>query len=293
MGATAIQVQSIIDGTDAAAVMRSLRSVENALCVWRAQGGRGSIRVLHVDLNDTPLFSPSEVSSLVGRFSSCFEYGYSRGTAAEGKAAALNALAQSAEANYLLFLDATTVASPMLIVGLMRPFDRFDIRCGATEARSIPVDLCKSYDEQTGCTSWCSWRCLMAERDAFDAVGGFEDLLKDGPADVDLSWRMRLAGYSLVYVPEVSFFCPVDASPDGIALPRSPMDALGLLLMAYRWNYEMLGQKLLMAYELANDEAQRRAAADFRELKASGRLPERLDPCHVVAEIDERGRYGR
>lgn len=292
MGDVAIQVQSVIDGIDAATMVRSLRSVANAVNVWHRRGGRGVVRVLHTDLHSTPLFGPSDVSQFNQRFGNCLEYEYRHGDAVAGKADAHNALAQGADADYLLFLDASAVVGPTLIEDLMRPFSGFGGTCGAAEARPIPVDPRKPYQEKTGETSWCSWGCMMVRHDAFIAVGGFESTLGSGPADVDLSWRMRLAGYSLAYVPEVSFFCPVDSRSDGIALFRSSyVEALGLLLMAHRWNYEMLGQKALRNFELSDNETLRRAATDFKELRRADRLPEQLDPDHAVAVIDGEGHY--
>ena len=72
----------------------------------------------------------------------------------------------------------------------------------ATEGRQIPIEHPKYYDPLTGETSWVTGCCVMLRREAFDSVSGFDahffPLYCD---DVDLSWRLRAAGWTLRYVP--------------------------------------------------------------------------------------------
>lgn len=45
--------------------------------------------------------------------------------------------------------------------------------------------------------------CLMIRRSVYDQVGGMDPLLFLGNDDLDLSWRLRLAGYMLLIAPDV------------------------------------------------------------------------------------------
>src|SRR5439155_10815925 len=77
----------------------------------------------------------------------------------------------------------------------------------SAEARQIPLQHPESYDETTGDTGWASGACMLQRRSALDEVGGYDDehffLHVD---DVDLSWRLRLAGWRVVYVPRATVF---------------------------------------------------------------------------------------
>lgn len=74
----------------------------------------------------------------------------------------------------------------------------------AWEARQAPYEHPKPYDPLTGETPWCSAACLLLRRAAFEAVSGFDPALFLYGEDVDLSFRLRAAGYGLRYVPSIT-----------------------------------------------------------------------------------------
>lgn len=77
-------------------------------------------------------------------------------------------------------------------------------QAGLIEARQWPTEHPKEYDPITGATPWSSCAFCLLSSEAFDAVGGFDPIYFLYNEDVDLSWRLRLAGYDLVYVPEAT-----------------------------------------------------------------------------------------
>src|SRR5262249_49586188 len=79
-----------------------------------------------------------------------------------------------------------------------------DARVAAWEARQLPHEHPKDYDPVTGETAWCSGACVLLRRAAFDAVGGFDPAYFLYGEDVDLSWRLRAAGWRLRYVPRAT-----------------------------------------------------------------------------------------
>lgn len=84
----------------------------------------------------------------------------------------------------------------------------------AWEARQQPYEHPKIYDPVTLETEWVSGACFLAAREAFEKVGGFDENIFLYGEDVDLSWRLRGAGYKLQYIPSavVNHFTYADES---------------------------------------------------------------------------------
>lgn len=119
-----------------------------------------------------------------------------------GFAGGCNEGAERGTALYILFLNPdTAVAADML----RRLVERAAIEpeAGLIEAAQEPVELRKWRDPARHYTDWCSGAALLARRKAFDSVGGFDTFFYPAYCeDVDLSWRMWLAGWRCVYEPE-------------------------------------------------------------------------------------------
>ncbi len=75
-------------------------------------------------------------------------------------------------------------------------------RPGIVEARQWPMEHPKEYDPATGETPWASGAFLLIDSAVFGAIGGFDPVYFLYCEDVDLSWRMWLAGSRVLYEPE-------------------------------------------------------------------------------------------
>lgn len=77
------------------------------------------------------------------------------------------------------------------------------------ELRQFPYEHPKFYDPITLETSWSSGAAFVIRRDVYEKIGGFDEQFFMYAEDVDLSWRVRAAGYKLKYVPKavIQHFC--------------------------------------------------------------------------------------
>ena len=74
-------------------------------------------------------------------------------------------------------------------------------QAAAWEMRQKPYEHPKFYDPVTGTTNWNSHACVLLRRSAVESVGGYDDTLFMYAEDVELSYRLRRAGYLLRYCP--------------------------------------------------------------------------------------------
>lgn len=79
---------------------------------------------------------------------------------------------------------------------------------GAWEPRHMPLEQAKYYDPVTGFTNWISFGCALVRKEAFVMADGFNSSLAGTARDVDLSYRMRRAGFRLQYCPDATIEHP-------------------------------------------------------------------------------------
>lgn len=127
-------------------------------------------------------------------------------------------------------------------------------RIALWELRQFPYEHPKFYDPLTGETSWSSGAAFVIRREVFELIGGFDESFFMYAEDVDLSWRVRTAGYQLCYVPKavIRHFCYTSA---GEVKPTQYIySAIGNLHLRYKfgsitdklWGWSYVAGKLLM-----------------------------------------------
>lgn len=87
---------------------------------------------------------------------------------------------------------------------LKKEIEESDEKTALWEFRQLPYEHPKVYDVATGEVSWSSGAAFAIKRSVYQEMKGFDPRIFMYAEDVDLSFRLRAAGYRLKYVPSVS-----------------------------------------------------------------------------------------
>ena len=209
-----------------------------------------------------------------------------------GSAGGSNALAQRRDDDVIWVLNPDTYPSPTCAVELLRALEQPGV--GAVDGRQIPIEHPKDHHPATGDTSWASGACLMFRREAFDQVGGFDDhFFPMYCDDVDVSWRLKLAGWRVVHAPRAAVFhdkrITVGAAVEVSDFERAS-GTLARLFLTRRYGRPDLEAETLEWIALDGSEAHRAAAEEFAARVADADVPDELTGVVDVAQFIE-GEY--
>jgi GT2 family glycosyltransferase len=211
-----------------------------------------------------------------------------------GSAAGHNRLLERLDSDLVLILNPDTIASPYLIQELTQRLN--DPAIGLVEGRQIPIEHPKTYDSATGETPWATTACALVPADVVRAVGVFDaDSFFLYCDDVDFSFRIRLAGYRVIFHPPARVFHDKELTDTGqlaVGAAEEYYAAEAALFMAHKYSRPALLKTYLAGLQQGTD-LQRRAAATFLARQAEGTLPIPIDPEHTVGEFDEAGNWAR
>lgn len=125
-------------------------------------------------------------------------------SARRGPSAARNAGAAAASGEMLAFCDADDVAQPGWLAGCVAALGEADVVAGHLDLWSLnggpPAPTQAAATRQLGFLPAALGANMAVRRSAFDAVGGFAEELATGE-DIDLSWRLQLAGFRFASAP--------------------------------------------------------------------------------------------
>lgn len=192
-GIAAIDVQVVTWHSDPAQLRRLLDSLV----------AEGAGTALHLAIADNSV-DPA-VAAAVAELAAPYERHFASlrvvaNAANLGFGRAHNALARDARTPWLLLLNPDSALLPGALDMLLAQAAG-DAAAAAFECRQQPFEHPKNYHPLTLETEWCSAAALLLRRQAFEDIGGFDEKLFLYGEDVDLSWRLRAAGWKLRYLP--------------------------------------------------------------------------------------------
>lgn len=284
---TSLQIQSILYcNENKESIVRTLLSVSNAVRVAQQFYDLAlDVSFIYGDASPEPVFSAEEITDLQRRLSDAFSFGYRFFNENTGSARGHNLLSGETESAYIMIMNPDVKLAPDIFHHLLQPFA--DDSVGMVEARQTPIEHAKEYDLKTLETKWASTACVVVPRRIFEELNGFDaDSFFLYCDDVDFSWRVRLKGYKVLYQPLAMAYHDKELSERGKWQPTKTevyYSSLAGLMLPYKWSNNRLCKAVLRAFSDSPNPYEQKAAAEFKRLKAEGKLPEQLDSGHKVA----------
>jgi GT2 family glycosyltransferase len=154
-----------------------------------------------------------------------------------GPGAARNAGVKSAGGSLLVFCDADDVVQPDWLAGMVGALDGHDVVSGlyhfGPSNEAARREATPHATAQLGFLPFGLGANLAVRREAFEAVSGFRESFLVGE-DIDLCWRLQLAGYRF------------SVADEAVVWKREPADAGSILRKA--WSYGRCGARLYREY---------------------------------------------
>lgn len=285
----AIALQSVIYNNEAEAVIRAaialsvsagIAARDGLISAWSLQLGNCSPELI---LSDAQRAKMTKAVELHGGTLTLTHFGENL-----GHGGGHNRLAANGTAELLAFVNPDGLVDPGTVGALVRALGD---GVGIVDARQIPLEHPKEYDQATGETEWASGALALIRRSVFVEVGGFDSetffLYCD---DVDLSWRVRMAGYRIVHAPAARLFhdkrltVTADYEPSDAEMYYS---AEATLLLAHKFGRPDIVDSVMKLYDDDHQDHIVRAVAEFRRRESADELPQVISNAQTVASFDK------
>jgi GT2 family glycosyltransferase len=294
VGPVTLHVQSIVYRNEHAALARAFESLDRAVDFAIAGRLISAVSMTYGDCSPVSVVDEAFLKRLTDSATAISEvrkifFGENIGTA-RGH----NKLANGSGAMLTLVMNPDVILAPNALIELVRPFQRAGV--GMTEARQVPIEHPKEYDTTTGETSWASTAAAVIPTALLHALDGFDaDTFFLYCDDVDFSWRVRLAGYKIIFQPSAAVFHDKRLSIFGGWMPSGAekyYSAEAALLMAQKWSRPDLVERYLSDFTASQESEHHRATAEFLRRRSANLLPAALDPNHKISTF-VNGNYTR
>lgn len=286
--APSLQVQLVLFKPDSAAVRRVISGLGASLRYARAHGSITTATLAIGDCSPERLVEKSTETELLSqaRTAGFTQASFTFFAENLGSAGGSNRLAQGADSDFLLVMNPDTYPSPGLLHHLVSAFRP---GVGVVEGRQLPVEHPKAADPQSGEVSWASGACSLFSLEAFREVGGYDiDHFFLHCDDVDISWRLKLAGYEVIHEPSATILHHKPLTTSGkVVAPEIEQyyGALGRLMLATRYGRQDIVDQTLTSIAAQDTHPRLEAAAEFLRRKRENELPEPLPDAELVAQF--------
>lgn len=287
-----LAIHSIFYLNEPGRIEQSIAHLDRAVDHVIASGCYSRVTLRYGDCSPKPTFDAPQIEAIRQSLYAIGTLDYRFFKANLGSARGHNNLLEASDEDDILILNPDVMVVPRTIVDLHKAL--LDDGVGMTEAKQLPIEHPKHYDPVTGETSWAATACSLIRGETIRSLGGFDHrsffLYCD---DVDFSWRVRLAGEKVVYVPTASVFHDKRLGKDGqwmVGAAERFYSAEAALFLSHKYSRPDLTKLWLEQFEATGDENFLKAAASFRTREENGLLPEPIDPHQEVAMFVE-GNY--
>lgn len=288
-GPASLRIQSVLYNNSQQHIDTALESIGRAADLAIASDALSSVEIALGDCSPEPVFTSEEIETRAAKLrpQGVTRIQYTFFDANLGSAAGQNRLLADLQTDLVLILNPDTVVAPNIFGELVRPMRKPGV--GIVEARQVPIEHPKDYDPVTGETSWAATACALVSSAVAKEVDGFDSeaffLYCD---DVDFSWRVRLAGYKVVFQPSAALFHDKRLSTAGkwiVGGAEEYYSAEAALILAHKYSNSALADRIERQLLAQGSDVEKKAARKYRDLKDAGKLPAQIDPGHRVAQF--------
>lgn len=286
-----LRIQSVFYNNSQARIDMALESMARAVDLAIGAGVLSTVEIALGDCSPEPVFTLKEIEERTARLcqQGIARIQYTFFDANLGSAAGQNRLLADLQTELVLILNPDTIMAPNIFGELVRPMRKPGV--GIVEARQVPIEHAKDYDPVTGETSWAGTACALVSAAVAKEVNGFDSesffLYCD---DVDFSWRVRLAGYKVVFQPSAALFHDKRLSTSGqwmVGGAEEYYSAEAAMILAHKFSNSGLAERIERQLHAEGSDTQKKAASKYRELRDAGKLPAQVDrERHVAQFID-------
>lgn len=285
MSKISIHIQSVLYHNDLEALDRAINHIANAIRVYDSGKEKIECELYYGDASQKPLFDKNDICVLEKKYPEIKSIHYIFFDENTGTAKGHNWLARKCDSDYIMIMNPDVLVCSTFFEEMLEPFQ--DKTVGLTEARQTPIEHPKEYNTVDFTTAWASTACVIFPTKIYKEIKGFDEksffMYCD---DVDFSWRIRLAGYKLIYRPRAVVYHAKRLSSTGNWQPTNAeryYSVEAALMMAYKWSENKLLAKYLWDFTRSKDEIFNKAANEFKKKRKKGLLPEQLDKEHKIA----------
>jgi GT2 family glycosyltransferase len=284
-----LRIQSILYHNEKSHINSALTNLTRAVELARREELFDYVEIAFGDCSSLAIFRDDEIAERASRFErfgiNTISYEYFNKNL--GSAAGHNRLLERLSCSYVLILNPDTIVAPNLFSELMKPLSRDDV--GMVEARQIPIEHPKDYDPITGETGWATTACALLPKSVVDIVGKFDsDTFFLYCDDVDYSWRVRLAGYRVIFQPSACVFHDKRLSDEGewmAGAAEEHYSAEAALLLTYKYGRPDLTKSIYDDLVNNGSDLQKKAAREYARREQANSLPEPVKDAEKVAEF--------
>jgi GT2 family glycosyltransferase len=284
-----VAFQSVLYQASLSSLERAVEALDNSARIGKRDLACSRFEVILGDASPKPVLDDATLSRWRATYVNLDVLEYVFFDENTGTSRGHNALAHRSETEFVVLANPDVVVDALAIWRMVAVFS--DSTVGMVEAKQLPVEHPKDYDLGTGRTSWASGAFSMIRRELFRELDGYDaDSFFMYCDDVDLSWRVRETGRTIVFHPSAVVFHDKRLTVDGAWQPTAAehyYSAQAALLLRHKWSREDLVDKVLKVYDKSELDEHRDAAEEFRRRREAGELVAQHDPDHVVGEFVE------
>lgn len=287
--ARVLQVNSVLFENRSEDVRRTIECLNRAADLAIARGAFSAVRLTYGDCSKSPILSKEFLDAVREDSDALESVEHVFFDKNMGSARGHNALLKDTAAPYTLVMNPDVRLAPTCLVELAKHMLSPDT--GMVEAKQLPIEHPKAFNEKTGETSWAATACALFPTALLKALEGFDaDTFFLYCDDVDVSWRIRLGGKKVIYEPAAIIFHDKRLGLGGhwqVGEAEKYFSAEAALLLAYKYSRNDIVNHIIADFKAAPDPVYARALKSFEDRKANNTLPATLDADHKVGQFIE------